>query len=112
VCLGTGTVSALVFSPGLTKAGSNLADFFLAFVMHGLVAAVSVARGYYPSMLLGSYFGEAIRNSAWFVLLEWGAIMVIGRSFASERRLAVPVWWVAGALFFFAVAIVVSLIAV
>ncbi len=38
--------------------------------------------------------------------------MVLGRCFASERRLAVPVWWVAGALFLFAVAIVVSLIAV
>ncbi len=112
VCLGIGTVSALVFSPEVVnRAWSNLAAFFLAFVMHGLVAAASLHGGYYPRMLAGSYLGEAICISAWSAILEWGAIMVLGRSFASERRPAVPTWWVAGTLLFFAVAIAVSLIA-
>ena len=90
---------------------TSLAAFFLAFVMHGLVAAASLHGGYYPRMLAGSYLGEAICISAWSAILEWGAIMVLGRSFASERRPAVPTWWVAGTLLFFAVAIAVSLIA-
>ena len=110
VCLGIGTVGGLVFSPDVSRTGSNLAAFFLAFVMHGLVAAASLHGGYYPRMLAGSYLGEANRISAWFVILEWGAIMVLGRFFASERRPAVPTWWVAGTLLFFAVAIAVSLI--
>ncbi len=58
MCIGIGTVSALVFSPDANRAGSNLAAFFLAFVMHGLVAAASLRGGYYPRMLAGSYLGE------------------------------------------------------
>lgn len=112
VCLGIGTVSGLVFSPDANGAGSILAAFFLAFVMHGIVAVASLHAGYYPRMLAGSYLGEAIRISAWIVILEWGAIMVLGRVFASERRPAVPTLWVAGTLLFFVVAITVSLIVV
>ncbi len=75
-----------MFSPEVVnRAWSNLAAFFLAFVMHGLVAAASLHGGYYPRMLAGSYLGEAICISAWSAILEWGAIMVLGRSFASEK---------------------------
>jgi len=105
VSLGIGTVSALVFSPDVNRAGSNLAAFFLAFLMHGLVAVASVRGGYYPRMLAGASFGQAIRNSTWLVILEWGAIMVLGRFFAATRRPTVPMWWVVSALILLAAAI-------
>lgn len=107
VCLGIGAVSALVFSPDVNQAGSRLAAFFLAFVMHGLVAATSIRGGYYPRMLAGHSFGQAVRDSAWFVLLEWGAIIVLGRLFAAVRRPTVPLWVVASALPLLAVIIAV-----
>ena len=106
VCFGVGTVSALVFSPDANQAGSRLAAFFLAFVMHGLVAATSIHGGYYPRTLAGGYAGQAISNSAWFAILEWGAIMALGRLFATTRRPTVPLWVVASAPILLAVVIV------
>jgi hypothetical protein len=97
VCFGIGTVSALVFSPNVNQAGSRLAAFFLAFVMHGLVAATSIYGGYYPRSLAGNYAGQAIRNSAWFAILEWGGIMALGRLFTVVRRPTVPLWVVVSA---------------
>ena len=44
VGLGICTVSALVFSPDLGRAGSNMASFFLAYLMHLLIALASVRR--------------------------------------------------------------------
>ncbi len=106
MCLGVGSVSALVFSPGSKQAGSKSAAFSFALLMHGLLAAISIINNnYYPRMLAGDNFGEAIPYSAWVVLLEWGAVLMLGRLFASDRRLTVPLWLVACALLFLAVVV-------
>lgn len=93
MCLGIGSVSALVFSPGSRQAGSKSAAFFFAFLMHGFLAATSIINsGYYPRMLIGGNFGEAIPYSACVVLLEWGAVILLGRPFASHGHPTVPLW--------------------
>lgn len=96
VCFGIGTVSALVFSRDVNWAGSRLAAFFLAFMMHGLITAASLCGGYYPRTLAGNLFGQAVRNSAGLVVLEWAAVVALGRLFAAVTRPTVPLWVVAG----------------
>lgn len=96
--LGIVAVCSLVYSPDLDPGGSRLAAFFLAFVMHGLVTWASFKASYYPRFLAGGYFGEAVRISAFFVLLEWGAIVALGRTFATTARPAVLRWHLASSL--------------
>lgn len=96
--LGIVAISSLVYSPDLHPSGSRLAAFFLVFLMHGLVAWASFKAGYYPRFLAGGYFGEAIRISSLFVLLEWGATTALGRTFTSTARHTIPLWQLASAL--------------
>lgn len=98
IVLGIVAICSLVYSPDLNQGGSRLAAFFLTFVMHGLVTWASLRSGYYPRFLAGGYFGEAVRISAFFVLLEWGATIVLGRAFTTTARPTVLRWHLASAL--------------
>lgn len=104
MCFGTGVVSMMVFSPEVNRTGSIMASFFLASVMHGLVTIASTRGGYCPRMLAGSYFGQAVRTSAWVVFLEWCMIIALGRYFQTTTNPTVPLWRVISVLLFAAVA--------
>ncbi|MGE5579161.1 MAG: hypothetical protein ACM3WU_03865 [Bacillota bacterium] len=97
--LGMGSVSAMVFSPGSKKAGSKSAALLFTLLMHGLLAVTSIINSnYYPGLLIGRYFGYAIPYSAAVVLLEWAAVVAIGKFFASHERPVLRLWAVAIAL--------------
>ena len=99
LCFGIGAESAFMFSPDVNKEGPTFASFFLTFIMHGIIAYASFKGGYYPRIIFGYTFGKAVRISALFVVLEWGAVVLLGRRiFAEKRHPVIPTWWVLAAL--------------
>ena len=94
---GLASVSHLVFAPDKDWRSVSLGTLPLVLLVHLVITLASVRQEFYVKFLSEGSFGDAVRTSLSFVLLEWGAAAAYGRSLSEaelqplrRRAVAIP----------------------